>query len=51
MFSLHEALARERIREMRRTASEHRAANQTLASRRSRRLQRLARSTHQRPAK
>jgi len=48
MFSLHEALARERIHEMRRTASEHRAANQTLASRRKLRLQRLARAVHPR---
>jgi hypothetical protein len=48
MISLQEALARERIHEMRRSARETRATSESLASRRKRRLQRLARSVHPR---
>lgn len=48
MYSMHEALAREHMSELRRQASEHRVASQSRAARRQRRLQRLARLTHQR---
>jgi len=48
MYSMHEALAREHMSELRRQASEHRVASQSRAARRQRRLQWLARSTHQR---
>jgi hypothetical protein len=48
MYSMHEALAREHMSELRRQASEHRVASESRAARRQRRLQWLARSTHQR---
>ena len=48
MYSMQEALAREHMSELRRQASEHRAASQPRAERRYRRLQWLARSMHQR---
>jgi hypothetical protein len=48
MYSMQEALAREHMSELRRQAREHRAASQSVAARRQRRLQWLARSTHDR---
>jgi hypothetical protein len=48
MYSMHEALAREHMSELRRQAGEQRAANQARAARRERRLQRLARAAHRR---
>lgn len=48
MYSMQEALAREHMSELRRQASEHRAASESRSVRRQRRLQWLARSTHQR---
>jgi len=48
MYSMQEALAREHTSELRRQAREHRAASQSRAARRQRRLQWLARSTHDR---
>ena len=48
MMSMHEALARERIEESRRYASMARIANEMAAARRWRRLERIARSVHQR---
>jgi hypothetical protein len=47
MISMQEALARERMSEARRIASEQRAARD---ARRERRLQRIARSAHRRAA-
>lgn len=49
MYSMQEALAREHMTELRRQASKHRATRQSSADRRYRRLQWLARSSHQRP--
>jgi hypothetical protein len=51
MMSMHEALARERMEESRRTASMARIANQMASARRWRRLERIARSVHQRHAR
>ncbi len=48
MYSMQEALAREHRKELRRQASEHRAASEARAERRRRRLERLARSAHRR---
>jgi hypothetical protein len=48
MYSMQEALARERMSEMHRQARERRAASQARAERRRRRLEQLARSAHRR---
>ena len=48
MYSMHEALAREHMSELRQQASQFRAAREARAERRYRRLQRLARSAHHR---
>jgi len=53
MYTMHEALAREHMYELRRQARQHRAASagrSTRAERRWHRLQRVARSTHERSA-
>jgi hypothetical protein len=48
MYSMQEALARERMSESRREARISRIASQMAAARRWRRLERIARSVHQR---
>jgi hypothetical protein len=48
MISMNEALARERMQESRRRAEHSRIANKMAAARRWRRLERIARSAHQR---
>jgi hypothetical protein len=48
MYSLQEALARERMSESRREAGISRIASQMASARRWRRLERIARSAHQR---
>ena len=48
MFSMNEALARERMHESRRRAEYSRIAGRMASARRWRRLERIARSAHQR---
>jgi hypothetical protein len=48
MYSMHEALARERMSELHRQARERRVASEARAARRRRRLERMARSAHRR---
>jgi hypothetical protein len=50
MYSMHEAMARERIRDAQRAAAERRAVAEAVAMRRSRRVARVSRSARARGA-
>jgi hypothetical protein len=51
MYTPHEALARERVREARRAAQRYRISRQLATARRWRWLERIARSAHERQAR